>query len=375
MAKRWWLPLLLLLIGGSWIGLDWLLDEPAPPMTVSLPLDGLQAIAEAFPEPSSRPLSWPDDHAAHPDQFAEYWLLAGVLETHDGNRHGFQLALFRLNLSAEPVARDSAWASDRVYRGHLLISDVASGRMHAEERYSRAALGLSGSTADPPRVWLEDWQVEFDRTGIRLRAADGDRELVLQLVADGGDPVPVTGPGYRGYWQPGLRVSGTLRRDGRGQSVSGEAMLDRLWGRNLPVGRGQLALSRLWMQWNEEPGGEEQALRCRQLQRRSGGGTPIGECLLRRVDGRVERFERMSMDWRPRDTGWRMPGAIRYPLYWRLQLDGGDTDTSRSIRALDIEPLFDAQAPNFAVPLWSGIVQPVEQPGWGLLELSNFAEP
>jgi predicted secreted hydrolase len=368
MAKRWWVSLLLLvvLIGGGWIGLDWLLEQPSPPMEATVPLDGLQDIAGTFPEPSSRSLIWPDDHAAHTDQFAEYWLLAGVLETLAGDRYGFQLALFRLNLSAEPVARDSAWASVRIYRGHLLISDATAGRMQAEERYARDALGLSGSSADPPRVWLEDWRIAFDDTGIRLRASVDDQALNVRIAPEDGDPVPITGPGYRGYWHPGLRVSGKLGRDGQVHAVNGEAMLDRLWGRNLPVGRGQLALSRLWLQWSG------QALRCRQLRRRDGGGTPIGECLLRRADGGIERFERRRMDWRPRDAEWAAPDTP-YPLQWSLKLGGGNPDTP--VVSLVIEPWFEAQAPNFALPLWSGIVQPAGQPGWGLLELSNFAEP
>ncbi len=342
-------------------GLRWLLDSPEPSPSVALPLAALQSVAARFPEPDPETLRWPADHAAHPTQFAEVWLFAGLLETTGGERYGFQLALFRLGLEAEPPVRRSAWATSQLYRGHLIISST-SGLLHASERYSRAALGLSGSDPEPARVWLEDWQVVFDWPhAIRVQAGERDHGLALDLAPQISEPLPLAGPGYRGYWLPALRVDGELILPSGPVPVTGHALLDRLWGRSLPLGAGQLAQSRLWLAL-----ADGRAVRCSRLQRRSGGGTPLGECLVRERDGVVRRFDRRELDFAPRDDGWRVVGGVNYPLNWRLSLG------TEPLEAL-ITPLSVEQAPPFGIPLWSGIVQTTG--GWGLLELSNFAEP
>jgi len=329
-----------------------------------LALNELVAPAGEFPPPGDGPLSWPRDHSAKLDQFAEYWLFAGLLAGNDGRRYGFQLALFRLALQVEEPVHESAWATRDIYRAQLLIT-AADDVAHISERYSRGVLGLSGASNKPLRVWLENWQVEYDEEtmALHLKAADAAHGLDLRLAPPADEPQVLGGAGYRGYWIPGLVAEGELTLAERRIAVSGRALLDRLWGRALPIGRGQLALSRLWLELDDGS-----ALRCRQLRRRAGGGTPIGECLLRRPDGTSERFEGSRISWEPVEAGWRNLGGVSYPLRWRLQLAEYGSE-------LRITPFADEQAP-FAVPLWSGTVEVNgRSTGWGLLELSNYATP
>lgn len=356
------------------LGLRELLDGPAPKTSATLSLTALAAAADRFPAPADRPLRWPADHGAHPEQFGEYWLFAGWLDGPDDRRFGFQLALFRIGLRLDVPQIDSAWASRQLYRAHLVLSDYRSAEVAVEERYSRAALGLSGARHDPIRIWLEDWQVGFDaptRT-FRLQAGLGDRTLTLHLQAGTSVPVALSGPGYRGYWLPRLTATGTLRFAGDTFEVSGGALLDRIWGRALPLGRGQLSLNRLWLQLDDGS-----VVRCRQLRRREGGGTPIGECLWRDAGNRLSRFDRREMTLVPEAT-WEDPDSgARYPLNWRL--------TVPTLRLnLAVTPVLDDQALDFALPLWSGAVAAdgrfgdAKIRGRGLLELSNYvptAEP
>jgi predicted secreted hydrolase len=334
---------------------------PAAPAL--LPIE-LPSPAGEFASPDEGPLDWPRDHAPKPAQRAEYWLFAGSLSDPDGGRYGFQLGLLRIALQADEPVRDSAWATRDLYRGHLVIT-AAGGAPQGGERLVRAALGLSGASAEPVRVWLEDWQIEYDApaAAFHLRAVEATHGLDLRLALPDAEPFDLEGPGYRGYWVPGLEAEGNLTIDGRRRPVSGRALLDRLWGRALPVGRGQLALTRLWLELDDGS-----ALRCEQLRRRTGGGMPVGECLRRGTEGARERFGRDQLHLEPTGGGWRNLGSARYPLSWRLQIPDATPE-------LEITPMAEERA-LFALPLWSGTVRVGGHAGgWGLLELSNYPPP
>jgi predicted secreted hydrolase len=360
------LPLLLAMVA-LLVGLGvlrWLIDDPPEPhaVTAILALGAAELPAEGFPPPGEGPLVLPRDHGAKPDQLAEYWLFAGSLAAGDGRQYGFQLALLRVALQAEKPVRESAWATRDVYRGHLVIT-AADTEARASERYSRAVLGLSGAANEPMRVWLDNWRVEYDEVAkaFRLQASDTDHGLDLELSLPPDEPLALEGSGYRGYWLSGLAAEGELTLSGRSIPTSGRALVDRLWGRTLPIGRGQLALSRLWLELDDGS-----ALRCMQLRRRADGGTPIGECLLHRPNGTSERFEGDRLSLEPVGNGWRKLAGVHYPLHWNLQL----ADHGAGLR---ITPLVDEQGV-FAGSVWSGTVRvDGHWTGWGLLELSNYA--
>ena len=136
-----------------------------------------------------RDFRFPEDHGPHPGYRNEWWYVTGNLEGATGERFGYELTLFRFALTPEPVSSSSAWRSHQVYVGHFALTEPASGRFRAAERYSRDGLGLAGARALPFRVWLDDWEIaapaEAGGAGViwRLRAADGDVDLDLDLRA------------------------------------------------------------------------------------------------------------------------------------------------------------------------------------------------
>ena len=319
------------------------------------PLAGLEPLAEGYPEPAGGALELPRDHGPRPEQFAESWLFAGRLDAPDGEDFGFQLAFQRIAVQPETPDRESAWATRDVYRARFSL-EPAGDAARGEERLSRDALGLAGATQAPVRTWLENWSFEVDnRTGdLLLRAADAGAGMDLRLKAADTQPVRIDEQLYRGYWWPGLVVEGAVLVDGRRVPVSGRAMLERLWGRAAPTGRGQLALARLWL---EDDAG---ALRCERLQRRDGGGTPLLQCL-----GHARAVERLALE--PADDGWRNVGEVRYPLAWEARLVAGD-------EAIQIAPL--SAGITWSDGTWSGVVVATGRAeAWGLLELSNFSAP
>lgn len=345
------------------------------PETGRLPIGALFAAAERFADP---PADWdhrfPVDHGVHPDQFGEYWLFAGRLDDDPGIT-GFQLVFYRLALTPDPLPTDSAWVPRQIYRAQLVLDGPQSGGPHsggphsgeavAEERYSRDALGLSG--ADRQSVWLEDWAMNFepDCGCFILRAATGDLAIELTVNPGGKEPIPITGvpgpefgePGSHGYWWPGLRIHGRMGDD----PVAGEAVLEHVWGRRLPVAQGQLTLNRLWLELTDGT-----ALRCVQLRRRGGGGTPLGGCLAVSPEGELHQPGRR--DHELTTTGFSPNG---YPLDWSLNWP-----------ALDLTLAFEPQRRQpphaFMLPIWSGLLQGggdrngQSVQGWGWLELSGY---
>src|SRR2546423_11384907 len=107
-----------------------------------------------------RALSFPSDHGPHPDFRTEWWYYTGNLRTVAGRHVGFQLTFFRIALAPAAVVRASAWATRQLYVAHFAVTDTAGRRFHAFSRASREALGLSGASAAPFRVWIEDWSAE-----------------------------------------------------------------------------------------------------------------------------------------------------------------------------------------------------------------------
>jgi predicted secreted hydrolase len=362
MSQRRLIILSLLALAGLGGLLQWAQRDGTPPP--AFPLEaafvGLEERARAFPDPGTEPLRWPRDHASRAEQFTESWLFAGQFADEAGAGHGFQLAFLRIAVEPRAPERDSAWGTRDVWRARLVLEE-AGGAALAEERFSRGALGLAGAEASGA-AWVEDWRFELDPQGelFTLQASAAGRGLKLRLRAGGHEPMGVSAELYRGYWWPGLELSGTLELGGRTRQVAGQAMVDRLWGRAQPVGRGQMALARLWFE-----SGDGAGLRCEQLRRRAGGGVPLTECL------HFPSGEATDTGLEPDERGWTRIDGLRYPLQWTL------ADPAREA-PVSLAPLAAAPAA-FADGTLASSLQPVVRgqagPGWGLLELSNFSVP
>jgi predicted secreted hydrolase len=379
------LPLLLLLAaiaatGGVaiWMGQGNQATHPGSKLTLeAISGDGNAGFVKAA-EPWS--FRFPADHGGHPDFRTEVWQVTGNLEDEAGQSFGFQLAFFCLRLRPSAAERTSAWVTNQVFRGHFALADVASGRFHAEERFSRVALGLSGTDKYPFRVWLEDWSLETveagDGTRFRLRADDGERALSLELRAtkpplleDAADlPGSISGGGaFHFYLISRLSVTGSLRLGGAAREVRGWAWLDRAWGA-LPISQGQIAWSRFALQLED---GRD--LLCLQLRRRDGGGKPIPSCLLIGAEGSTRSFRRREIRLEPLAHWHSRLDGTGYPVRWRLELPDEQLE-------IEIRALLDGQELELATPVWSGVVEVSGRSGnrsasgWGHLELRGYTD-
>ncbi|MGH7576551.1 MAG: lipocalin-like domain-containing protein, partial [Longimicrobiales bacterium] len=206
-----------------------------------------------------RPFDFPEDHGAHPEFRTEWWYFTGNLETDVGAPFGYQLTLFRSALAPESGTlaasrpgeegaaangRNSAWATNQVYMAHFAVTDVASERFYAFDRFARGAAGLAGAQAGPFKVWVEDWSGEAESRALasatfplRLRAAEGD--VAIDLVLERGKPIVLNGerglsrkgpePGNASHYYSLTRMptAGSIRIGDATHRVHGASWLDR----------------------------------------------------------------------------------------------------------------------------------------------------
>lgn len=151
-------------------------------------------------------LEFPRDHGAHPGYRTEWWYYTGNLESEDGQSFGFQLTLFRSQITppdkpSAPARQESAWRTKQVYFGHVAISDMENGRHLQAENMARGAIEMAGAKQDSgiTTIWLHNWSIQIGLKGHHLSA--NTPEFGLRL-----DNLPAKQPvmhGDRGYSRKG----------------------------------------------------------------------------------------------------------------------------------------------------------------------------
>ncbi|XXF77481.1 lipocalin-like domain-containing protein [Myxococcaceae bacterium GXIMD 01537] len=339
--------------------------------------DGGEGYARAF---SPRAFHFPEDHGPHPGFRTEWWYWTGNLETSEGRRFGYQFTLFRSALAPESAPRASAWATRQVYLGHFTVTDVEAGRFHAFERFSRSALGLAGASAQPLRVWLEDWEVRSaGEAPFPLRLAASAPGVALELLLEEGKPPVLQGehglshkgpePGNASYYYSLTRMPsrGTVTVDGRAFAVTGESWMDREWSTSA-LSAGQVGWD--WFSLQLSDGSE---LMYYQLRQRDGAADPFSAGLAVPARGNPVRLTREDVRVEVLDT-WKSPhGPGTYPARWRL------TVPSQGLE-LTVTPLLADQELTVSFRYWEGAVRlegtragsPVK--GRGYVELTGYAD-
>ena len=328
----------------------------------------------------SRVLTFPEDLGPHPDYRTEWWYYTGNLQTPEGRHFGFELTIFRVSLlppSAELPA-DSEWYNRSVYFAHFAVSDIATGRFYAFERYSRPGPGLAGAQADPYRVWLEDWSIAESPSGeYRLRAAQPDIILDLTLtdemgvVLHGEDGYSRKGqsPSNASYYysQPRLRADGVVQIEGAQYSVTGLVWKDHEFSTSA-LDRNQIGWD--WFSLQFEDGG---SLMLFQLRERNGRTSDSSSGTFISPDGTPQPLKNtdFAMDVLAQ---WRSPHTQGvYPAAWEIVLN-------RPECVLDVRPWMDDQELHFStVTYWEGAVrfegtcEGERVSGNGYVELTGYA--
>lgn len=328
----------------------------------------------------ARPLTFPADFGAHEDFLTEWWYYTGNLETSEGRHFGFELTVFRIGLLPPTTAmpNDSKWYGRSLYFAHFAISDIASDRFYAFERYSRPGPGLAGAQATPYRVWLEDWNITEKTAGVyHLQAAQGNIALDLALTDEMGVVLQGDQGFTRGgknisntayyYSQPRLRAEGTVQVDGTSYSVNGLAWKDHEFS------SGVLDEDQVGWDWFSLQFEDGRALMLYQLRNRDGKASEFSSGTFIANDGTPQTLERANFSIRVLDT-WRSSHTQgTYPARWEIQLHQPNC-------LLQVKPWMADQELHFpAVTYWEGAVHfegscdenPVQ--GNGYIELTGYA--
>ena len=328
-----------------------------------------------------RPFEFPADHGPHPDFRTEWWYVTGNLTSRDGRDFGFQLTIFRSALSPRSPGTESAWGTNQAYMAHFTVTDIAARRFQAHERFARGAVGLAGATAEPLRVWLEDWVLESPATStfpLRL-AAEGD-DVALHLELTRGKPLVLQGdlglskkgpePGNASYYYSFTRLpaAGTLVVSADTLEVSGLAWLDREWSTSV-LGEGQVGWD--WFALQLEDGWDLMIYR---LRRADGTAAPESAGVLVDPSGAKVALE-WGVDVLMESTGtWAsgVDGAV-YPSGWRIRVPSRGWD-------LAVEPRVRDQELDVSFRYWEGAVSVrgageggTAVGGRGYVELTGYA--
>lgn len=334
-----------------------------------------------------RKFSFPADHGPHPDYRNEWWYVSGNLDATTGERFGFELTIFRFALApaterAAVADVPSEWRTRQLYVGHFAITDAAGRRFLAAETFARGALGLAGATADPFRVWVEDWWLKaFPNSGQQvdkwlLHADSGKAALTVALEplkppvlhGDAGLSRKSAEPGNASYYYSVTRLAtaGTLAIGNDVYDVSGLSWLDREWGSSA-LSDEQAGWD--WFALQLDDGSE---LMYYQLRRDDGGVDPMSAGTYVPAEGDPVHLAYGDLALAVRGH-WNSPQGGRYPAAWTLTVPKLEL-------AVQAEPILAAQELDASVRYWEGSVNVTGRrggeavSGHGYVELTGYAD-
>ena len=248
----------------------------------------------------------------------------------------------------------SDWRSNQVYLAHFAISDIDADAFYPAERFSRGAAGLAGATADPYRVWLEDWSVEQIAPGqARLRARTGEVALDLLLTetrppilhGDGGLSQKGPEPGNASYYYSliGQQAAGSVTVGGETFDVTGLAWKDHEWSTSA-LSEGAVGWD--WVSLQMDDGG---ALMLFEIRRADGTREPLSAGTYIAPDGALTHLRQGDWTLEVTDT-WTSPtSGGEYPAGWRISVPAVGLELSG-------RPRMANQELNVSTVYWEGAV-------------------
>ncbi|MEE8368290.1 MAG: lipocalin-like domain-containing protein [Thermoanaerobaculia bacterium] len=318
--------------------------------------------------------SFPRDHGPHLDYQTEWWYYTGNLEAESGERFGYQLTIFRRGLAPGEAQRESEFATNQIYFGHLALTDIGGGEHIALERFERGSAGLAGATGEPFTVTLGDWTVRsLDAAGrkVRLSASEGGIGIDLELTAtkpivehgEQGFSLKAESEGNASYYLSftDMKTTGNLQVGERVFEVSGSSWFDHEWGTSA---LGPDAIGWDWFGLQLDDGRELMLFHIRtsdgRIERVSGG-------TLVEANGESRWLTADEFDIEPIGTWTSRFTDTTYPSGWEISIPAEGLE-------LVVEPWIKDQEMRLNLEYWEGAVRiSGTVNGQGYVELTGYS--
>jgi len=332
------------------------------------------------------PFEFPRDHGSHPGFKIEWWYLTGNLSDESGNEFGYQLTIFRNQLTNDRVKSkpNSDLTLEQLYIGHFAISNIAEKEHREQLKLARPALGGVSASETSMNVQVHDWRIVQNENDIISIAASSEKGMELQLelepqkdfVIHGEDGIHLktnnekNASHYISFTR--LKSSGSVIWDGDTYHVGGLSWMDHEFGSS-------------WLD-SEDEGWDWMAvqldneidLMIYRIRRRDGSSNPYAIGSLVKRDGTLIElpFSEYSMTpvryWKSEESG------AEYPVEWKVEIPKYDAVFNVSAR-------FDNQEMNLggddaASTYWEGAIgingtwQGEETTGKGYLEMVGYSQ-
>jgi predicted secreted hydrolase len=210
------------------------------PVEQQTPLNGDEAEAATKNFASVLPgynITFPLDHASHPEFAVEWWYITANLTDKQNNPYALQWTLFRFASDTQ----STPWADAQQYMGHVGLRDGKQAWF--EERFARGGVGNAGISTAPFNAFIDDWQWLSQSSNMFPSTLEFTIDTQIKVNLDFTADKPFLKHGEQGfsrklrnseqasyyYSQPHIQVSGQLELPSGIVEVAGDAWFDHEW--------------------------------------------------------------------------------------------------------------------------------------------------
>lgn len=332
------------------------------------------------------PFKFPRDHGSHPGFKIEWWYLTGNLSDNNGNEFGYQLTIFRNQLTNDGLQSNpnSKLTLEQLYIGHFAISNITEQDHREQLKLARPALGGVSASEEHMNIQVHDWKIVQNEKDMISIAASSEKGMELRLelepekdfVIHGEDGIHLktnnekNASHYISFTR--LKSNGSVKWDGVNYNVSGLSWMDHEFGSS-------------WLD-SEDEGWDWMAIQLDneidlmiyRIRRKDGSSNPYAIGSLVEKDGTLIElpFSEYTMTtvryWKSDES------KAEYPVEWEVEIPKYNA-------VLNVSARFDNQEMNLggddaASTYWEGAIgingtwQGQETTGKGYLEMVGYSQ-